>query len=204
MRKGHNTGGPGFIGGKVAQGANKKGDPISGLEVVLANASTGNPVGYTYSDNTGSYSFKNLPYGTYELFADVLGVMAHPAYITISASDLIYSTSIAVDKDSVVTTINTITTAIDNLKQPGVNGYTIYPNPAGEYVNVSFNNKTNDRMVLNIYDMTGQIMASESASGQGMQTMQVSTSSLINGMYIIELKDAVNGNISHSSLMIAH
>jgi hypothetical protein len=85
-----------------------------------------------------------------------------------------------------------------------VNGYSVYPNPAGDYVNVSFTNTNNDRMMLTVYNVTGQIVIQEGASGKSEQLMQVNTSGLVNGMYIIELKDAASGNISHSNLMVAH
>jgi len=206
MRYGVNRGGPGFISGKVAQGANKKGDPITGLEVMLLDSATQNPVGYMYSNNSGRYTFSNLAYGTYELYGEVLGVKPVPAYIKISAKVNTYVTSVALNKDSVVASIlsTSVTSGIENAKPLGVNGYTVYPNPAGDYVNISFTNATNDRMALTLFDVTGNVVLSETASGQGQQLMQVNTANLVSGMYIIELKNAVNGAISHSSLMIAH
>jgi PKD repeat protein len=87
MVSGTNPGGPGFIGGKVTMGANKKeGDPIEG-QVILLTTKLGKPVAYTVSDVNGDYKFTNLAYGDYKIYGEAAGKKSVAGIITLSAVD---------------------------------------------------------------------------------------------------------------------
>ncbi len=71
--QGVNPGGPGFIGGKISEGAGKvnscDGTPITNLTLFLIS-NQDQPVAYTTTNGNGEFSFGNIPLGTYELWAD--------------------------------------------------------------------------------------------------------------------------------------
>src|SRR5690606_8095380 len=72
---GQNPGGPGFVGGYISQGANKTGsfgDPIAEVPVLLLDMFD-NPVQYIYSDENGRWSFDDVAYGTYQVYAEYPG-----------------------------------------------------------------------------------------------------------------------------------
>ncbi|HHG84793.1 MAG TPA: PKD domain-containing protein, partial [Bacteroidetes bacterium] len=74
---GANPGGPGFIGGLISQGANKRqapGDPMPNIRVILYSNTLNQFVDETYSDINGYFSFSNIPLGDYEVSVDVAGV----------------------------------------------------------------------------------------------------------------------------------
>lgn len=76
-RAGSNPGGPGFIGGLISQGANKRqapGDPMPNVTVILYSNTLNQIVDMTISDANGYFSFVDIPLGDYEVSVDVAGV----------------------------------------------------------------------------------------------------------------------------------
>lgn len=68
---GGNPGGPGFIGGKLVEGANKgPGDPLGGVTLILVDVQTGQGIDWLVTASDGSFAFDQLPYGSYALWAD--------------------------------------------------------------------------------------------------------------------------------------
>ena len=67
---GMNPGGPGFIGGLISQGANKTGDPLAGITLLLVDSASQQVHDITQTDATGNFQFGNLALGTYEIWVD--------------------------------------------------------------------------------------------------------------------------------------
>ena len=82
MVAGDNPGGPGFIGGSIADGAGKSLSELGGIMVILLDAN-GNPVGFTHTDEDGNYSFDNLAYGTYTIHVEILNIPSEQQTVTI-------------------------------------------------------------------------------------------------------------------------
>ena len=199
MKKGSNPGGSGFIGGKVTQGANKKGDPMGGIQITLTD-SAGTPIGYTYSDAKGNFSFINLAYGTYQVYGEVLGVIAYSGFVTISSGEaVIDNVLVTVSSQSVTTTISTT-----GIMAVPVAGFKTYPNPADGKFNISFFNENSHAMNLKVFDMNGREVYTKALVTAGTQIVSINTSTYANGIYIIELRDNVNGNVSRSQCMVSH
>jgi PKD repeat protein len=120
-----NSGGPGFISGFVSQGANKSaavGDPIANATILVYDSTTNSPVGYTYSDVNGLFSFSNLDYGTYALYTDVLNMFADVRYVTISPDNTVV--------DNIQINVNETNTT--EVQEVGGSYYraTAFPNPS--------------------------------------------------------------------------
>lgn len=195
MRKGNNPGGPGFIGGKVKAGANKKeGDPMSHVEILLLDVKD-NPVAYTYSMPNGSFEFKNIPYGTYKVYAEVLGLPTSPSIITINAGHPADTNSIVIiNTTSVVTGIQYVSFSSQS------KDIKIYPNPASDVLNISLPPNSLGKYKITITDLTGRAMLQTQFDG-GNTNKQIDLKSLQTGIYIISV-DAGDGNVFKSRLVI--
>ena len=198
MQTGTNPGGPGFIGGKVSQGANKKGDPMGGIQIMLRDHASGAPVAVAYSDVNGNYAFRHLGLTSYDVYAEVIGVQPIPATVILSqAYKGTNYVNITVSQKQVVTSIWQPETIYS------VAGYKVYPNPAADQLNITYTNQSTDKMTLTIYNIEGSEVYIQQATGAGPQVLHINTTALQSGMYIVELKDAMNGNISRSAISIA-
>lgn len=75
----------------------------------------------------------------------------------------------------------------------------VYPNPAKDIVNITFNAKRNNTQIA-IYDLTGKQVVSEQINvGEGLNRHQISVSNLNKGIYFLKL---VSGNHSSTEKLI--
>ncbi|MEI6766553.1 MAG: T9SS type A sorting domain-containing protein [Bacteroidota bacterium] len=64
----------------------------------------------------------------------------------------------------------------------------MYPNPAGNNLTLEYNTEFNDNSTVNVYDMSGRLVLSNSfTSTKGLNTWNIDLSQLMNGLYMIEL-----------------
>jgi hypothetical protein len=187
MIKGTNSGGPGFIGGNVNQGANKKdGEPLPGIEIILLDAAQ-NPVAYTYSNSQGEFEFDNLAYGEYYLFAEVLGLEIEGLNVSISeAKPKVENIEVEVGADKVVTSIFSKRLISDSEIK-------FYPNPSEGFVIID-NNKSG---LIEIMDLSGKILLKESLSSNTKLNLE----HLNSGSYILKFTES-SGTISYARLVL--
>jgi hypothetical protein len=185
---GTNSGGPGFVGGLVSQGANKVGDPISDILVMVTDVN-GNPVGYGYSDNTGAFYIDDLAYGDYILYPEVFGKTTSPAPFTLSAAvnDINYF-RVAVNSTSV--DVSMATSVKEATILPSIS---VYPNPVQDILNIDFGQQIQEPVELFIYDILGRTVSNSLA--QSSSFVQVNTSALSEGMYVLELRTATERQV---------
>lgn len=152
MIKALNPGGPGFIGGLVTQGANKKeGDPIGGIQIMALNAKN-EPVAYTYSRNDGRFFLKDLPEGTFYVYAEIPGVKILGDWITLTKDDnTVNNVKVEVSKGYVTTSLQPYSQAVHNPMN-------FYPNPTQGTLNVL------------VGDLSGQIILSDLSGRELMRT----------------------------------
>ncbi|MBK9460931.1 MAG: T9SS type A sorting domain-containing protein [Sphingobacteriales bacterium] len=109
-------------------------------------------------------------------------VLGEP-YIGLSTSD---TTTIAND----IREFLDVSTAVNAPKTPESN-FAVYPNPANDLINLSFDLKTAGNVAINIIDVTGKkvatIMNEEVSSGK--HTKLFSTASLQNGIYYVQITE---------------
>ena len=179
---GTNTGGPGFIGGLVSQGANKVGDPISDIHILITD-DNGAPIAYAYSDNTGSFNIDNLPYGTYIVYPEVAGKATTPLTITLNATNP-NTDQIRVEVNS--TTVSTsIATGIEN--NISFSGVSVYPNPINEVLNVNLGTDIAGKVSIRITEITGKVIYQEVTNNASR--IEINTSNFKGGMYILSLEN---------------
>ena len=72
---------------------------------------------------------------------------------------------------------------------------TVYPNPASDMISI----EGNSILTVRIYNTLGQVVAE--MTGNGSPNVNVSTSNLKSGLYIVTVEDA-SGNISEQKIVI--
>lgn len=183
---GSNPGGPGFVGGLISQGANKNGpgDPMEGIHVLLMDQN-GNPVATTSSNHDGEFGFTNIAYGTYEVIVEVWGRAHDPYTVTLSAAnpsiDLLF---FEVHSTKIVALG---TTSVDDLLADGTS-LELFPNPARQSFNLTFNLKRGAEAQVALYDLAGRKVLGETQTlSAGNQKLTYQTEGLTEGMYFLHL-----------------
>jgi hypothetical protein len=86
----------------------------------------------------------------------------------------------------------------------GINEYkqqlaiSIFPNPTSDNLQVSYNLPTSTSVLVNMYDVTGKLVKSESKGLQyvGQQTININVSDLARGTYTLVLRTAVGKSVA--------
>ena len=180
---GNNPGGPGFIGGLVSQGANKTagpGDPINNAQVMVLNMSN-QAFAYEMTGADGAFAFPNLPYGTYQVYTEVLGLPTIPVIVTIEPGNTeINNVEVVINSDGVTTGIE---------KAPSLVEMTdLFPNPAKESVQLNLNSKIDGELSVQIVNMSGMVVNSQVVkANKGQNTIVLPVQSLAAGIYSVKV-----------------
>jgi hypothetical protein len=184
---GTNPGGPGFVGGSVLLGANKTtavGDPLSNRELLLTDMNN-NAVAYTYSDANGKFMLSDLPYGSYKLFGDRMGLQNPALMVTLDANNKGF-TNIVFSENSTSFTGSYLPAASVKELSANLQQVKAYPNPVANTLNVSGLDRIEGAKTLQITNLNGQVMYSEVVNGKGIVT--INTGSLASGLYLLQIQ----------------
>lgn len=192
MQQGTVTSGPGFIGGNVTMGANKGtaiGDPVADLLVFLRDAA-GNPVGMTYTDAAGNYSFSNLPVGNYSVWPEAMNYTTTP-YTSIVVNNTQTTINNVFFKQTEDLEIKPIPTSAD--LTPGIDVRNrIFPNPAHGRLYLASGTKAASLRVR-VVNMTGVTVAAYDlgpVEARAVRSIQVDQ--LPAGLYLIRAEAGQN------------
>lgn len=170
---GTNTGGPGFIGGAVTQGANRaEGDPIVDVQVVLLNAND-EVAAFTRTNANGEYSFDNLAYGEYSVFVEMINFDAYPFMVNVNAdNEEVQDRNFVVEAGAIK--------PVTPLGVGSISDFTldIYPNPATDMMTI-----TGAVDMVTVYNLLGETVTT--LSNNGSENMTLDVSNLSNGQYIL-------------------
>lgn len=196
---GANQGGPGFIGGDVTQGANKTegpGDPLADVQVMLLDMNN-YPIAYTYSDAQGHFEFDGVPYGTYQVWAEVAGLLTTPAIITISPQEpSIANIEIFVNETEVTTGISS---AVEAAKLGFGN---VFPNPSANEMFIQVSSEANLQLNFNIYDVAGRMADSRLVTiPSGKTQVALQTANLSAGIYTLNIQ-STDGSLKISKKLV--
>ena len=162
-------------GGRVVQGRILAGDPIEDVSVFLIRNSDDQIMTEVVSDANGDFEITGIPEGEYRIQVEVTGVAMELAGSTISidAEGTPVVLTAMVGEDGIVVEITSPLGLEDDLE------YTIYPNPATEFLQVEIKGEAE----LRIYTLEGK----EIFAREFVEKTSVDIRSLGAGIYILEM-----------------
>ena len=186
MLTGTPTTGPGFIAGNVTTGANRgtstTGIPVVGLSVNVFDSGTSQLLQSTTTNASGSYSFSNLPLGSYYVFPDSLNYLTTPYTSITLTSGSATASSVDFIQHTISGTITPVTTAINNINSI-VSSVIIYPNPATNELTISMDDNAYNSFTIT--DNVGQVLLSQHLAESATK---VNVKDLPAGMYYVTMK----------------
>lgn len=154
---------------------------------------------FSYTDETGYFSFSGLAFGNYRVKAEFTGNS---------------STSFDADLNAANPNVSDIELTIDCNSFVGVDEYvtennfdvvSIYPLPANNFVNLSINSKENIDVNIYIYNLNGQIVMERSANfNSGNQQFIIPVNTLTSGLYLLKLVSADGKSSRNRKVLIKH
>lgn len=186
--------GPASAGGTVYN-SGTKGEPEADVEVLLKDIQ-GNILDLRYSNVSGQFDFSGIPYGTYQIYAEVPGLPTIPATVTLGpANPLVSNISITIMSTGVVTRIPELMAEDSKLL--------IYPNPAREVFSVVTGINVMGIKELMIYDLSGRMVEAVSYTlrPDGAR-VEVNADQMESGAYMLSMR-LDDGRVLQGKLIIA-
>ncbi len=172
--------GSGMITGNVTS-LNTRG-VLPEVEVMLMDESL-NPFYYVRSDENGEFSFDNLAFGNYMIYAELPGIETDPALITLSSEQPESHVEIQV-ADGEVNYVFGISERLVLLSGVGE----AYPNPTSGISSIEISSKSPVSLELALYNQTGQaVWTNTTDHGAGSHTIQLGTAALPSGFYYLKV-----------------
>lgn len=192
-RSGINSGGTGFISGKIVTcTACKKadeGEPVTGIKVFLADEEN-NPLAFTFTNWEGNFSFANLPVGKYKVWVDKFPVDNSKApEVAITAEQqqqinlrfTLYPTLLVMEENI-------------GFKETDKSAYSInvFPNPFSSQTDVVLLLQQSQQVSIVLTDLSGKrLMVLDKASlpaGSHNISIQKEKHKLVAGIYLLQVQ----------------
>jgi hypothetical protein len=181
---GNNQGGPGFVGGYVSQGANKMspGDMLKDVQVMLLDMFD-NPVQYIFSDEEGRWTFDNVAYGTYQVYAEVPGKETIPYIVTIGDEQP------SVDDIMLYVETEQVISSISDVQNIFTTGISVFPNPFSSKINVETDLKQDANISFSITDVAGKVVVQETTTiFAGTNIHTINLLNYMAGIYLLKIE----------------
>lgn len=192
MLAGTNTGGPGFIGGLISQGANKKFKPLEGVQVTLFNEDD-EAIDFRISDANGQYAFNSVAYGKYRVQVEILGKPSDSYQITLDAEN---ETSDNRNFEVNSTYVSAIST---NLTLPTAAGK-VYPNPANESLFIEWTADADESLTISYYSLDGKLLHQINMDRKGETYSKFDVSALPRGLILMRIEGENSQSIQRITL----
>lgn len=161
-------------------------EQLSNIEIVLLNEN-GSPLTYIRTTEEGYFEFTGLPFGTYIVHAEILGVNSTHMPVTLTADNPTSNISIIVANNEAMLGISTVSADVDQIGD-------IFPNPVSGNGKLLINAKKDANVNLIITNQYGQqLSVSQLFLKQGSKTVTIESSQLNAGIYFItvQTKDGI-------------
>ena len=167
--------GPGNISGTIENSGRTADVPI-----ILRTSEPGVAI-MTLSNADGSFAFNDLAYGTYEIFAEIAGKSIVPMTIELNETTPSYE-----NVDMLVTGNEIVFLGIEESEYFEMMPY-LYPNPAVDNLNITFNMKKPAQVAISIFDINGKKVLAEDFDLNGHQNIIIPLEDLSDGIYLIKV-----------------
>lgn len=177
--------GPGSLSGTVAN--TFKGAPISKVNVIALDEDM-KPVAYSATNKKGFFEFKDLPYGSYYVFADVVGMEILGDWVEVSESiPALTDLNITVEDDKAFTSAKSLEMPIEE------EALAMYPNPAKDQLVIQMNGFQG---MVQILDLNGKLVLQAEMDTQLILNLQ----EVEPGAYFI-MATSKNGEVFRESMV---
>jgi len=150
-------------------------------ETIILFDNSDKVVAFTKTDGGGFYSFDNLPFGGYSLYAEAYSLSTEDVAISLNEGNYILN-----DIE--------LTESCDNTVGFPEYAYTelligdVYPNPVTNNFKIDIESDNNSTVELYIYSITGQkVIERKFSVTSGTNTLFVNTSNLTKGSYLLSV-----------------
>ncbi len=179
-----------YAAGTVSPIVLAPGDPVPGLDVNLEQHPGGIIAQHTTAGD-GTYTFSNLPHGTFEVFVDIPGLGMTSEYVrTITTNQSYPNLDYKVDSMHIRPDSSVITGMIP---APAVysNSIHVSPNPFRDQVKVTYSLSEPSEILIQVYNMLGEEVSSSLLPRQeaGTYSYQLNTSDhdMGEGVYMMKV-----------------
>ncbi len=174
--------GTGVISGHIFhQNGSRDDNPASDIQIMLADES-GNYVGMIFSDESGYFEFDALSNGTFTIYAEVMGKSMVPKNFTLSDEiQHVDDVVMVIGENDIVFGIEDVASQyLDNISD-------IYPNPVSSTIKIDVEMKEASRLEFRVLSLTGQTMLQQQFDMSNSESIELNTSDLNAGMYLLEI-----------------
>lgn len=173
--------GAGVISGTVSELGVRSG--LADIEILLLDESM-EPFTYLRTDSNGQFSFEGLAFGTYVVYAELMGVSTTPAVITLAEGSATVEIAIQVQGGSASYEVLGVSDNLESVSQAGP----VYPNPVIADGRIMLTVDEDVALHLRIICQTGQEAYRELLTPwQGSQVVVIPMGQLRPGLYTLIL-----------------
>ena len=159
---------------------------MEGVEVLLLDTDM-NPYTYLRSDANGQFAFDGLAFGTYTVYAEMLGIETTPAVITLSQEQASAVVEIRIQGNAASYEVLGTSDRLGKISGVGE----IYPNPATETASLQLNVSSSIKLDMQLLNQTGQVVYRNYVSlGEGSHTVYLPMQQLQPGIYMLKIASA--------------
>lgn len=140
------------------------------------------PLSWTQTNDHGQFSFEDISYGSYLIYADIAGIYSLPESVTLDEN-------IPVADSIFISMYNTAPNYIEDPDQETFSILSLYPNPAGNRINLNITAIESTAVDMIIYNQLGQKVLTKTDNIYiGENKLEVNISNLPAGIYFLRLQ----------------
>lgn len=155
--------------------------PASDVAILLLDPNK-NPVRVAYSDQNGNFVLPNLPFGTYQVYAEETGKYTVPVSLSLTNSQHNINNVYLIINDSLIhgvvlpgKTLNTLSSLV-------------YPNPSNGKIAILFDLKEAEIMTISVLNSNGMLLEKRKAQlFSGKQEMSLDLGLYNQGLYFLSI-----------------
>jgi hypothetical protein len=177
--------GGGSIGGSITFTESILSQDFEGITILAKNINNGALYSYNFGKDIGDYKVTNIPYGTYELVAQKIGL--ENAVSQTIVIDPLNNQITGINLNFIINDVED-----DNLLPNDIILYQNYPNPFNPNTNISFYLPQSSNVKLEVYNVLGEsvgIIINEELSG-GYHSVTFNATNLASSIYLISLQSS--------------